>query len=284
MPTPRFSAATHHHRPWPHTVMRLTQHTFALFALLTLTSCAGGFQVGALDDTSPADTAAPNPQTLNPGPASDQVKIIIVPHTEARLINDKGVDAKLRNRGDLGDTPGVDAFVDDANDDLTQTTLFVGADPRGEGRAFLMFDLEAIPRGAEIIAAKLVLTVAVTGDGELELAMGAAQDAWTPETLTWTTQPLIAEATLQIQATQKSSSQDAFEVVDLVQAWHSAELPNHGLVLKGLPSNPVAFRSYHTVKSGNLHNGPRLELIYRVGPQSGAPDPSRRHTRLTGPH
>lgn len=260
--------------------MRRTPQTFALFALLTLTCCAGGFQVGALDTTPPEDATAPNSQALNPAPLSDQIKIIIVPHTETRLVQNKGSDAKLRNRGNLEDTAKT---PHDTSGDLTQQTLLIGADSHGEGRAFLMFDLEAIPRGAEIIAAKLVLTVAVSGDEELEIAMGAAQEAWTPETLTWSAQPLIAEDTLQIQATQKSSPQDAFDVVDLVQAWHNAELPNHGLVLKGLPLNPVAFRSYHTVKSGNLHNGPRLELIYRVGPQSGAPDPSRRHTRVTGP-
>ena len=69
------------------------------------------------------------------------------------------------------------------------TVLHVGTSDKS---VFVAFDLSSLPEGALIRRAHLVLTVAGTGEEPNEVKLGAVQQPWQEQRITFANQPRIA--------------------------------------------------------------------------------------------
>ena len=109
--------------------------------------------------------------------------------------------------------------------------LVLGA--RGNGDYddnFIQFDLAAIPADASIDSASVHLNVSGAG-GSVDIASGRVDGAWVEATINRSNQPAI---TWNGPVTTVATAGDAqWPATEMVQAWHSGALPNHGVVLRG---------------------------------------------------
>jgi uncharacterized repeat protein (TIGR01451 family) len=142
------------------------------------------------------------------------------------------------------------------------------------GRSLVKFDLSSIPSGAMVNEAKLYLLLVNSCDmGERTHMVTAyrVNSDWSSSSVTWNTQPGIAEAYGSASIPSQTWSWYSFDVTNLVQGWVNGSFADYGLVIRGPESsgNDGARLGFGTV---NGSYDPYLEITY-VGADVEA-DPS----------
>ena len=151
------------------------------------------------------------------------------------------------------------------------------ADGLGQGtyRSLLQFNLDSLPRIAEVISAKLYLycdTLNYT-KGQSSLSTSNAswllrvKEAWAETSVTWNNQPATDTAGRLPLAQSKSVKENyVVDVTDMVSAMVADSSKNHGFLLRSMtesPYNSMSFGSGDHVDS-SLH--PKLVIEYEDAP------------------
>lgn len=136
---------------------------------------------------------------------------------------------------------GTDPFIHVGNPDKT---------------VFVWFDLSAVPAGATIRRAELVMTTAGTATGSNDVEVGAVQERWGELRVTYGNQPEIAWRGRLGPVT--GAGPVVWDVRPLVERWVSGNQENHGLALRG--NGPIW--AFHARESPHPGARPQLRLEY----------------------
>jgi hypothetical protein len=119
-----------------------------------------------------------------------------------------------------------------------QPNASVAVDVEGATWVVVKYDLSGIPAGARILEATLDWTVpGVDEEAFTEFSARAATASWTETSVQGTGVPaarevLAAEWSIAPRDYERTGGLVRFRLRDLVRAWHSGSLANHGLVLE----------------------------------------------------
>jgi hypothetical protein len=145
--------------------------------------------------------------------------------------------------------------------------LFIGntIDP-SIARAYLQFNLSAIPTGVDIVSADLKLYHnSSTGTTDLTIRIHKVTSSWQENTLTWINQPDYhptpeSSRLVNVDITDWLS----WDITNLLQEWLDGSTPNYGLVLKdtdeALGNTYIQCFSSDYIDETSLR--PKLEIIY----------------------
>ena len=125
-----------------------------------------------------------------------------------------------------------------------------------DGRAYLRFQLEAIPPGSTIDAATLWVEQSSSTFGDSHVTLRRPQGPWAENTLTYASEPGPTDdygTPLQ----PGGSGRRGWDAVDLVQSWSTGGVPELGLVLEASPNWGSAEVTYAARESGS-DTAPRL--------------------------
>ncbi|WP_429840681.1 DNRLRE domain-containing protein [Brevibacillus sp. FIR094] len=143
------------------------------------------------------------------------------------------------------------------------TTLAFGLIGGGQvNRAYLMFDLGLIPRGAVVMSAVLTLTRTDSLGGLTNLDVVAPAEKWL-ETVTYNTQPALSNTRLSFVNNHQFSTM-SLDISMLVQKWVSAEIPNYGLMLMNKNESESAYFVFASKEHGTISPRPYLTITYNM--------------------
>lgn len=113
--------------------------------------------------------------------------------------------------------------------------------PPGAARLLLQFDVAAIPAGAVINSATLMLRLVSSWDVPGEEAICMVQrvvDPWQEETVTWANAPAVGERSGWARVPHAQWGWYGFDVTLLVRGWQRDDYANHGLMVSGDEARP----------------------------------------------
>jgi hypothetical protein len=155
--------------------------------------------------------------------------------------------------------------------------VHIGSDDYfGNERALLRFNLNAIPAGAHIQWAKLLLYYAMSGgnaDENMVLTVHRLIQNWAEMEATWDNMGSASDphiwSTLTLPGGYAATSKwYEWEVTDLVQAWVLHTYPNYGFALHGKEGPPPAYRYFSSKEMGA---GYGAELVVSWLPPTSTP-------------
>lgn len=171
-----------------------------------------------------------------------------------------------------GPTEGKDADVSSAavnNNYAHYADLFIGNTPDPyTSRAYLQFDLSAIPAGANIVSADLkIYHYSTTGSTDFTIGMHKVTGNWQENTITWNNQPAylpITESTRLINTDKNGWI--SWDITALLQGWIDGDIINYGVVLRKmdelLGGTYIKCRSSDYSIDSTQH--PKLEITYYI--------------------
>ena len=180
--------------------------------------------------------------------------------------------------------PTQDTYLDNNNPGLnygTSTNLLVDMSGGGigDGRALLQFDVGAIPIGASITSARLIMEASsVTGTFDISLyevteaweegtANGTADEAnWNDRTslASWSTAGGTYDSTIIDTANVSAIGTHVWELTSLVQDWYTGSKVNNGLIL----GSPDVGGNAATFDSNEGTTAPILYVTYASPPNT----------------
>jgi hypothetical protein len=135
-------------------------------------------------------------------------------------------------------------------------------------RAYLQFNLSALPADAIILNADLMLFQSYNADKEnFMISLHQVNESWTESTITWNNQPDYSSSPVStITIWAGSISWFSWDVTSLIQGWNDGSIPNYGVILKdGYPSVvPGVSKCYSSDLINDTHLRPKLEITYYV--------------------
>jgi hypothetical protein len=143
------------------------------------------------------------------------------------------------------------------------TTLIVGTQSAGTGRALFRFNLSAIPSGATVLSASFNAyvvsgsTTPVTQDVELK----RIDTAWVESSVVWGA-PLTYTGASNVLGVGTAASYATWDVTSLVQWWVNGNT-NNGLALMSKNEAIVGWRGFASKESTSPLNPPWLNISYR---------------------
>jgi len=155
----------------------------------------------------------------------------------------------------------------------TLSAMFIGNayDPvikvYGHGRAFIRFDLSAIPPEAKIVSAYLMLYMYFAPNRSTILDAYTVTANWVEKSLNWTNQPPTTDRiTCTASVPQTSNTWISWDITDDAKVWHSKSAPNYGTMIRireevEAENQAAGFYSKEYVISEYC---PRLELTYSL--------------------
>lgn len=145
--------------------------------------------------------------------------------------------------------------------------LWVGrepADERGIMRSVIRFDLSAIPSEASLLKAELQLTLReaeADGGQTMPVSVHNVTRPW-PDCPTWNNIGDAAGKMWSVFPVSSSVESHTADVTNLVGAWLSGELPNHGLMLQGDEAQVGRLRGFVPTASTQEDLRPSLSIRY----------------------
>jgi len=142
--------------------------------------------------------------------------------------------------------PSQDAYVRSdlpSNNYGSSTSLEVDASP--EIRAYIKFDLSAIPEHSVIVSATLRLYASGFEGGYTTpptVCVYRVTGSWDEATVTWDTQPSY-DNTTSYGCIEVSSGWNEWDITDLVQAWVNGTYDNYGIAIINQYERKVSFSS-----------------------------------------
>lgn len=169
-----------------------------------------------------------------------------------------------------GPTDGKDADVSSAavnNNFEHYPDLYIGNNPDPSiARAYLQFDLSAIPAGANIVSAELKLYhYSTAGSTDFTIGMHRVTENWQENTITWNNQPSY----LPIAGSTKLINTDkngwiSWDIGALLQGWLDSSMINYGVVLR--KADELLGGTYIRCRSSDYTvdptQQPKLEVTY----------------------
>lgn len=155
-------------------------------------------------------------------------------------------------------------------------TLAVGRERHREGgwvtsRAYLYYDLEGFPPGAELDKAILYLWLNWKGSASDVIQCYPVLQPWQEKSLNWHNQPALHSQPV-ARVTVESNSKDqwlSWDITALVKKWMDKTVPNHGLCLRSLDEKARA-ATIQTLASrhwtGSKEYRPYLAILYFSSP------------------
>jgi hypothetical protein len=147
--------------------------------------------------------------------------------------------------------------------------------------SLLKFDLTALPAGATIESARLVLRYTGNYTGERTVELGRVDSAWSEETVTWNSDLAITWGGPSAPVDGAVPSDVEWDVTGLVERWQEGTAANEGFAMRGQGNGPG--KLFHS-KETSSEFPPRLVIEYtapvRVGPVEDcgdAPDSTNHH-------
>ena len=203
-------------------------------ALVAVGGCATGVPVGAVSAQRPLDAPERQPVRL----------VIIAAQTSS-----------VRRWLPTGERP--EAAADTVGVGTTGVTPGSALTSDTE-RAFVRFDLTALPPNAQIEEAVLVLTPVDAGPDWGAWTLTATRTGPTPPH-SWGDQPdALGDACRALPVANATIEAD---VTPIVRAWRSGA-PNHGLVLRGNPEGAPRHLRIYTETADRVAQMPRLVVTY----------------------
>ena len=217
-----------------------------VMACVFLHSCSG-ITTGPIEVSPPISESAQTPETSETEGALQT--LIILPSMSLNVPAPEDIKAVQ----DEKETQSLDAGV---------SPLHLGGER--DARIYLKFDIGIIPEGTELHQAKLELTKGPKeANGPVEIVIGSATDQWTPDINDWKAQPLMREESVFTVMTD-GEALDAFDVLEILNAWVAGEQPIHGFILKVIPDEYEPSKSYHSSDGARLDLWPRLVVTYKA--------------------
>jgi len=169
-----------------------------------------------------------------------------------------------------GPAEGKDADVSSAsvnNNFAHYPDLYIGNNPDPSiVRAYLQFDLGAIPAGANIVSAELKLYhYSTVGSTDFTIGMHRVTGNWQENTISWNNQPTyqpIAGSTKLINTDK--TGWISWDITALLQGWLDGSMINYGVVLR--KADELLGGTYIRCRSSDYTvdptQCPKLEVIY----------------------
>ncbi len=195
-------------------------------------------------------------------PVRPTVKVIDLPDTSV-LIVDLAADADGY----------VDLGIPDSNFGNKATTK-VGAEASAISRSFHRFDLSALPEGAEIESATLLMnTSTALADTPFDVEVYSVMEKWEQSTLTWNNQP-SAVPTASVTSLDPAGIKFTWDVTGLVKDWANGPA-NRGLSLRAVVEGSGADRTMEFHSRGILFGvtleqsvaPPKISVVYSPKPE-----------------
>lgn len=210
----------------------------ALLLTLLLAACASGVAVGPVADGQTIDPVEP-----------DAVRLVIVAGSA------RGVGRWRNKQADPADTtPAPQALVVGTSGVTTRSAMAADS-----GRALFSFDLTAIPAGARIQEAVLVLPLAQPVAEWKQWTVVVSRAGPVPASLTWANQP--AELEPAVEASLATPTRVEADVTAAVRIWRSGG-PNNGFTVRGRPEGAPTHIAIQTGSGDRVTDLPRLVLVY----------------------
>ncbi|MFG0215861.1 DNRLRE domain-containing protein [Brevibacillus porteri] len=159
---------------------------------------------------------------------------------------------------------GVTSASPGSNNAATSTLTFGVVGGGQINRAYLMFDLGLVPRGAVISSAILTLTRNVSGGtgGMTNYDVVAVGERWADD-VTYNTQPTLSNVKYTY-ITDYNAGTLTIEVKDLVQKWINLEIPNYGFMMKNTNETISSYFTFCSKENGTTTYRPRLTITYSM--------------------
>lgn len=166
------------------------------------------------------------------------------------------------------ETATVVKTAESAESTLDNTgTITVGSDgAETEWRAYIAFDLSALPRDAEIERAELLLDKSHNSGGRARSAparIEVVKEAWSARALRWNAQPAVSKKGTLSHDLELARSVEKIDVTKLVQGWVEGSVASNGLRLSSSESAPF-WKSFVGTTASEAAAGPRLIIFYRA--------------------
>lgn len=145
--------------------------------------------------------------------------------------------------------------------------LWVGrepADERGIMRSVIRFDLSAIPSDASLVGAELQLTLReaeADGGQTMQVSVHNVTRPW-PDCPTWNGIGDAVGERWSVFPVSSDVESHTVDITNLVRAWLSGELPNHGLMLRGDEEQVGRLRGFVPTASTQEDLRPSLSIRY----------------------
>ena len=134
-------------------------------------------------------------------------------------------------------------------------------------RAYLQFDLGAVPENARIINADLKLyPSAIEGFGSFTMGLYKVMSDWEEGTITWDMQP-ISSSEAEVLSTINTfvTNWITLGISDLVQGWLDGSITNYGILLKALDEESANIRiGFWSSDWGVDTSCPKLKMDYYI--------------------
>jgi hypothetical protein len=179
-------------------------------------------------------------------------------------------------------TPTDDARIQAGSGDVNFGSAQLWINTEASHYSLLKFDLNALPPGATIESARLVLRHVPSNIGTARtIELGAVGATWQEDTLTWNNMPAISWGGPTAVVSGVEATNVEWDVTGMAQDWYSGSRPNEGFGLRGQGNGPG--KLFHS-KDTSAEYAPRLVIEYTapivVGPRpdlGGAPDSTNHH-------
>jgi hypothetical protein len=162
-------------------------------------------------------------------------------------------------------TPVADTYVQDDRPDenfASATFLRVGEFQEfcADARAFVRFDLSAIPANATINSATLRLYLRYGNAGSKRIDVHRIAESWNLGTVTWNNQPSYSAASYAYALVGTTNAWYTWDVTTLVSFWNTGYYTNHGFALDGLLAD-CNWREFDSLTGANA---PQLVIDYTL--------------------
>ena len=129
-------------------------------------------------------------------------------------------------------------------------------------RILFKIPINKLPQDAEIVQAKLKLTLIANGSKCSNIITSyALMENWSLNTVTWYNQPDFNPEIFGEAVNVKRGVQYVFDITSIVRKWHRNEIPNYGIVLK---NNEIRNRTFvKTIANIREQYGPKVEIFYQ---------------------
>jgi len=138
---------------------------------------------------------------------------------------------------------------------------------QGAARVYWRFGLDPLPRGAEIIKARLRLWCAEGYGQEIKVALFAVKDPWAPKKVSWHHSPGIGKKPIGVaNLPKKYPDWVTWDITGLVRDWWLGNRENHGVLLTLWPCKEETDYGVTLLAAGWTGNGwfkPQLVVEYR---------------------
>ncbi|MFZ2331205.1 MAG: DNRLRE domain-containing protein, partial [Atribacterota bacterium] len=180
-------------------------------------------------------------------------------------------ETKIIQPGSEGKDARVDEYFNDKNYG-GQEFLYIGKTVvvfPGLMRAYLQFDLSAIPANAEVIEAKLKLyQYDYFVSGSFSIGVYRVLDNWAESTITWDNQPdsdLTNFGSITISSSTVGKWRE-WNIRNWVQGWLDGSFENNGILLKATSETTIEARGYFYSSdyTDDTTKRPKLEIKYYI--------------------